>query len=652
MTTKKITTKLLVIILLITSFTPLISSAEKPDILYERNIKPETTKNWTFMLYFGADTRDDYVTSSLDNSGNWLAAAMLTTMTYLEWYDILASSTSNLNIIAMFDHPYTPGDPNGRAKIYDIRTTGRIELVDYGPKNMGHPSTLSDFIDYCKTNFPADNYALTLSDHGRGYAGLIYDYHAPHESWDYALGDCLSVPEVELALSSAGGVDVLMLDICQGGSYELMWQLRGEARYVVAGETLQTHKALYHPRDILYTLSRDTTMTALELAQVAYDFAVAPDRVPSDPYYSAQWPTATLYELNRFDAIPITGGYSLFYAFTKLTEYLYNEVLNNLTYAREVFIPLRNQLSYPTSAFKSKAMLVDLGDFVTTLLEHSDEFHYQTEIENYGGEVLARLVPGSIGPIRSHAYKPAYVGKNLTGFSICFPDTSDMYQEYLYANLYDEFVISDATFWDEFIFSIYPPGYNFLDIPIPEFFEEIQFFMGPIDPTIHLDIYIDAAQYEQPMHIGYAGPITSTGIGMGLEVDIEGASFEDTLVQGSTMVRIPVSSIPSFSKSSPQDIQVVVNASTAASATQDVNLTVRHVDSTGILWEDSMTSEIQVGQVISTNVSSNDEWTEWEELAPPLPTKRFSGIDTTTASVSIIFITVVTILIFRRKKKL
>ena len=57
MSFKKITTKLLVIILLVTSFTPLISSSEKPDLPYERNIKPETTKNWTFMLYFGADTR-------------------------------------------------------------------------------------------------------------------------------------------------------------------------------------------------------------------------------------------------------------------------------------------------------------------------------------------------------------------------------------------------------------------------------------------------------------------------------------------------------------------------------------------------------------------------------------------------------------------
>lgn len=649
MNPKKILSNLLIVIIFIISFMPLIITSEKPAAEFELTPEPQQTKNWTFMIYFCADTRDDYVTSDLDNSGNWLAAAMLATINSLYWYDLEPGSESNLNVLALFDHPYSASYHYGQCKLYEVQYGNLIELANYGAKNMGNPYTLRDFVNYCKTNYPANNYALVLNDHGRGYAGVCYDYHATHESWEYALGDCLSVPELELALSLSGGVDVLIFDTCLGGSYEIMWQLRGEAEYVVAGETLQTHRALYHPRDILYTLSRDTTMSALELAQVAYDFAVAPVRVPTDPYYSSQWPTSTLYDLPNFESIPLTGGYSLFYAFDKLTEYLYGEVTHNLTYAREVFRPIRDKLTYPTSAFKSKAMMVDLGDFVTTVLEHSDQMYYQTEIENYGSQVLARLTPSSTNAIRSHAYKPAYEGYNLTGFSICFPYTRDMYQEYLYANLYDDFDISADTYWDEFIFNIYPPNESIFDFPIPEFYEEWHFFIDPIDPTISLHIFIDTGPFEKPLHIGYSGP--DTGIGMGIEIGVEGASFEDTLIFGSTMIILPAASIPQLTKNGAQNIQVVVNASTAASATQDVNLTVRHVDSTGILWEDSKTSSIEVGQIISTNITTTDEWTDWEELAPPHETKRFSGFDKTTASVSIIFVSIITFIIVNRKKK-
>ncbi len=644
MNSKKLLSKLLIIIIFVTSFTPLVISSEKPNTEFELTPEPQQTKNWTFMIYFCADTRDDYVTADLDNSANWLAAAMLATINALYWYDLEPGSESNLNVIALFDHPYSASYPYGQCKLYEVQYNNLIELANYGAKNMGNPYTLRDFI-----NYPANNYALVLNDHGRGYAGVCYDYHATHESWEYALGDCLSVPELELALSLSGGVDVLIFDTCLGGSYEMMWQLRGDVKYVVAGETLQTHRALYHPRDILYTLSRDTTMTALELAQVAYDFAVNPVKVPTDPYYSPQWPTATLYDLPSFESLPLTGGYSLFYAFNKLTEYLYGEVLHNLTYAREVFRPIRDKLTYPISAFRSKAMMVDLGDFVTTVLEHSDQMYYQTEIEDYGGQVLARLVPSSTNAIISHTYKPSYEGDNLTGFSICFPYTRDIYQEYLYVNLYDDFDISADTYWDDFIFNIYPPNETIFYFPIPEYYEEWHFFLDPIDPTINLHVFIDTGPFEKPLHIGYSGP--DTGIGMGIEIGIEGASFEDTLMFGSTMIIIPAASIPSLTKDVVQNIQVVVNALTAASASQDVNLTVRHVDSIGILWEESKTSNIEIGQIISTTIITDDEWTDWEELAPPLITKKFSGFDTTITSVSIIFTSIIAFIIIKRKKK-
>ncbi|MHA1211358.1 MAG: clostripain-related cysteine peptidase [Candidatus Heimdallarchaeota archaeon] len=639
MNSKKMINYALIIIIFVTSFTPLSISAKEPEEEFELELTPRAVKNWTFMIYFCADTRDDYVTADLDNSGNWLASAMLTTINALYWYDLLPGSEVNLNVIALFDHPYSTEYPYGQCKMYEVRYNNLTTLANYGAKNMGSPYTLRNFIDYCKDYYPANNYALVLNDHGRGYAGLCYDYHATHESFEYALGDCLSVPELQLALDISGGVDVMIFDTCLGGSFEIMWELEGLVDYVVA-----------HPRDILYALSRDTSMTAAELAQVAYDFAEAPVLVPTDPYYSAQWPTSTIYSIPNMISIQPLGALTFKATFTALTQHLVNEVYVNLTLAQKLFRPLRGNLTYPTSAFKSKAMMVDLGDFCLALIDHADEMTYGADISYYASHILSRLSPSTYNPIVAHTNKPFYDAYNFTGYSICFPNSRDMYKEYLYAHLYEDFAISDDTYWDEFIFAIYPPNQTLFDFPIPEYWEEYHFFLHPCDPTINLHIFIDTTPYEAPLHIGYAGPFT--GIGMGIDVDVPGASFEDTLIFGSTMITIPAASLPQRFKDTGPTIRVVVNASTAASASQDVNVTVRHVDSTGIVWEESKTSEISIGQVISTNVTTDeDTWTDWEELEPPLETKKFDGFTTPTATAAIIFTAIILPVLIKRKRK-
>ena len=58
-----------------TLVTPQIIGAERTEQLTD--ITPKAVKNWTIMLYFCADTRDDYVTSNQDNSQNDLGKGML-----------------------------------------------------------------------------------------------------------------------------------------------------------------------------------------------------------------------------------------------------------------------------------------------------------------------------------------------------------------------------------------------------------------------------------------------------------------------------------------------------------------------------------------------------------------------------------------------
>jgi len=208
---RKVFTSLFILIVLTVSF-----SLE--DIQSKIQVKPyritfekQATKEWTCMIYFCADTRLSSIQDPLDNSLNKLFLVM-----YDSLYDLPGrlqpGSETDMNIIVLFDYPYSPTTPNGDAKMYEITSSGVNKIADMGAKNMGSWTTLRNFIQYCKTNYPAYHYSLNLVDHGRGYAGFCYDYHATHPYWEYALGDCLEVYEVELALSIEGGVDVLFLD--------------------------------------------------------------------------------------------------------------------------------------------------------------------------------------------------------------------------------------------------------------------------------------------------------------------------------------------------------------------------------------------------------------------------------------------------------
>ncbi len=376
--------------------TPIFSNAKQTNKTFELKIKPQVVKNWTFMLYFCADTRDSYVTNDLDNSQNGLGQAMFYTINDIYHNQLLDGSHTNLNVIALFDHPYSADYPNGQCKLYELRKNNIITLANYGARNMGSSITLKNFIDYCKTNYPANNYALLMSDHGRGYAGLCFDYHAPHPYHDYALGDCLEIDEFDDALTSAGGVDVIILDICLGGSFELMWQLEGNIHYIVAGESTQRGSALYHPLDILYNLSRNTGIDSSMLADIAFSGAANPIIAPDDPYGGRPvWPTVAIYDLTEIHKMPHTGGDSLSGIFTDFVETLYYELYENLTKGRELFREIRGKLFYPPNLISNKYMMLDLGDFVSAILDNKHKMVYETQLEMYGIQLLDRLSEGS-----------------------------------------------------------------------------------------------------------------------------------------------------------------------------------------------------------------------------------------------------------------
>lgn len=561
--------------------------------------KDKAVKEWTLMLYFCADTRSETVTPSIDNSGNFIHISLFEIKMKMQTMDLLPGSITDLNVILLYDHPYSFQNKNGQAMIYQLRTFadgGNTQEALWGAVNMGDPETLSDFVAFCKTNFPANNYALVLSDHGRGYAGYCYDYHAPHPFWDYALGDSLSVPELETALSGSNYVDVLIFNTCLGGSFEMAWQLVDEVSYIVAGETIQFETTLHHPRELVYALSRDTSMTPKEFAQAAFDSAADPVTLA----WNYCWPSVSLYDLTKFDIS--VGVPSFMDTFDQFTQKLVEEIYYNPSMAH-YFRNFRANLT--TSRLdSSESMMVDLYNFLENVVANETDFYY-AETSDLAVDLLYFLEPNPTGLLVDENHSDIS-WNHLHGFSLCFPDSYDMYRGFLYPNLYENFKISTESHWWEFIGKLYP-FMNFDKFKLKDFYEFQLFF---IDPSIRLDIFYNPLETSVgELHVGLNDDFTDEN--MGIELGILGAEYHEDLL-GNVMIRIPTASVQLSKATDAAILRVVINATSAASASQIANLTVKHVMNNEVVWQESQQSEIEIGQQISCDVSMDDEMSDFE----------------------------------------
>lgn len=154
----------------------------------------------------------------------------------------------NLNVIVLVDR--TPdysedsivlGEDFSDTRMYKIEKNKAIR-IDGGDKfseitktstyeaNMGDANTLKKFIDSCKENYPADKYALIVSNHGGGARDdkLMEQRKNPKAvCWDDTDdGDCLYTAEISDELTNKESVDILAYDACLMGTAEVAYQYR------------------------------------------------------------------------------------------------------------------------------------------------------------------------------------------------------------------------------------------------------------------------------------------------------------------------------------------------------------------------------------------------------------------------------------------
>ena len=123
-------------------------------------------------------------------------------------------------------------------KRFKVVKGGFEELADLGEKARTKPSELADFIQWGVKSFPADRYALIISDHGGGYVGV-----GPDDS----TGDDDLLDLAEMRDAMAGGLqaaglerfDLIGFDACLMATVEVALAMRPFGEYLLASEELE-----------------------------------------------------------------------------------------------------------------------------------------------------------------------------------------------------------------------------------------------------------------------------------------------------------------------------------------------------------------------------------------------------------------------------
>jgi hypothetical protein len=171
-------------------------------------------KKWTIMHYTAADNN---LTEFMVHDVNEMEAV---------------GSTKNMNLVVQLDKGGSDCKRYYLTKDKDYKNINSPVLQDMGSINMADPKVLTDFIVFAQKNYPAENYALILSDHGGGWPGAIED--DSHGGW-------MTTPDIRKGIDDAIAqtgkkIDVLGFDACLMASTEVAYELKDDAKFMVASE--------------------------------------------------------------------------------------------------------------------------------------------------------------------------------------------------------------------------------------------------------------------------------------------------------------------------------------------------------------------------------------------------------------------------------
>lgn len=181
---------------------------------------PTAPRKWTVLLYSAAD--------------NDLRPWMEHDVAEMEQ----VGGDQNTNLLVQIDRGRAGGGCQRIALQSDASLGGAPDVIDspvdqdLGQVNMASADTLAGALRWAMQKYPAEHFMLVISDHGNAWKGCCQD--DSHLGW-------MNLPALKSALQTVTAetgrkLDVVGFDACLMASTEVAWQLKDQARYMVASE--------------------------------------------------------------------------------------------------------------------------------------------------------------------------------------------------------------------------------------------------------------------------------------------------------------------------------------------------------------------------------------------------------------------------------
>jgi len=287
--------------------------------------------------------------------------------------------------------------------------------------NMGSPDTLTNFINWTITSFPAEHYALVMWDHGSGFKGLCEDANGVSGTpTNPPPTDSLTMVELKSALSNAmaeTGVKINLIGFvaCLMQMTEVAYQIRDYGNVLVASEEVMRADIGWPFDYILANLTESSDMDEVEFSEaIVYDYC----RIVQESEPGSVPPTISSLDLTRMESFA-----------TKLDDFAYSLIIN-LNSSRDIIEDCRDRAQeFYLSSY------IDLYNFTENTLETDIP-----EIMNAANALLYEIDQVVL-------YEWHSAGTDAHGISIYFPKYQSRYENTTYATL----DISILHLWDDFL---------------------------------------------------------------------------------------------------------------------------------------------------------------------------------------------------------
>lgn len=213
---------------------------------------------WTVMVYISGDNNlESYVISDIETE---LAPT---------------GSSTNVQVVALADRgPEASTGPSDwkQTLLFHVtpgmKATPQNAVADWGERDMGNPQTLIDFVNWSKTNYPANHYALIFWGHGWAWRpGVVMRDDTNNDTLDY--------PEEKAAIPSLGFIDVVGYDGCNMASIEIFNLWHGHATAVTGSQEWVGAEGLQYDLVLAQLAAVQGNMTADQVAMAFAQSATA-----------------------------------------------------------------------------------------------------------------------------------------------------------------------------------------------------------------------------------------------------------------------------------------------------------------------------------------------------------------------------------------